>query len=393
MISRFLRVSGPRGASPWLVSGVSVWLFLGCILQHAGPATDEGSSAPGEGGESDATVQSEPDADATTTAESSGCASGEDCHEAADGGTDATLSATSRGGPIVDGGSDGDDEPNGRGDEHDGGGDAAPCMVHALEFSADSGPAGGSCSGTICTVTAQGLVMSYCIDFIDDAGHLGWGGCRLGRDPEILSFDTDEPDGGQGVLEVRICTVGSPASGALNLWYGDYPERRRLALFADGVWANGQTVQSEPCVTLDYLPTEAIYATATEADAQVYPPPACPLANRCGSGGTVCLPDGSLTPTLTLIGEWSPDATQGQVRLEWIRHYATTCQCKNDNECADGSSCVVHANEGGCADPQSPGVCAECVGAGTPCQIIADNRQCDASLVCVAGRLSCPCSL
>ncbi len=215
----------------------------------------------------------------------------------------------------------------------------------------------------------------------------------LATDDYVHLFDSDQAGGGQGVIEVRTCVVGQPATGSLNLYYGLFPARRWFSLYNNGTWANGQVVATDQCVTLRFRPPEANYPGSATTDAGTYPPVTCPATpNSCGEHGNSCEPSGGFAPTLMLIGEWPAAQTSGVVKIAWVRYYPAGCNCEVDTDCASNTTCTTFHNTGDCSAINAPGVCADCTGRGDPCQVTGLGKTCQASLICVQGAVQCPCS-
>jgi hypothetical protein len=279
------------------------------------------------------------------------------------------------------------DAEQGEAGDGGGGGSGSACVPHDIDMDLKPRESDGSNRGTHCELTDTGLLLTYAID------KTTWGGCVFGNDEMVQLFDADRLGGGQGVLEVHVCIVGQPATGSLNLYYGVFPAHRWLSLYRNGTWANGQSVTASQCMTLHFRPEEAFYPGTASTDAGTYPPVGCGVdADSCQARGPSCEPNGGFAPTLSLLGEWAPGETSGVVRLVWVRYYPSDCSCRSDAECTGKAGCVNLHNLGGCSDSNAAGVCADCIGRGDPCAVTTLGKSCQSSLVCVQGKVQCPCT-
>jgi hypothetical protein len=206
-------------------------------------------------------------------------------------------------------------------------------------------------------------------------------------------MDADRPDGGVGLIQLRICTVGSPATGSLDLYYGTFPAQRRWTLYEGGLWANGQPLDADSCTTLQLRPREAIYPSRTTQSGVTYPPVGCAASkDQCGSYGISCEPAKSFDSTFSIVAEWPPGDTSGAVRLESIQYYPQDCLCQDDNRCPVNASCFKVTNQSKCSGTAGSGVCTTCVGQGESCQVTAGTKSCRSTIVCNQGLPLCICS-
>ena len=263
------------------------------------------------------------------------------------------------------------------------------CAPHDISFypSQNLLPTGGSVSKTPCAVTTEGLVLTYTI------GATTWNGCEFAKDPVVPLLDADRPDGGTGLLAVRICTIGPPATGSLDLYYGTFPTQRRWALYKDGKWSNGQPLSAGLCTTLQLRPDEAIYPSRTTQGGVTYPPVGCAASqDQCGSKGVSCEPARGFDSTLSMVAEWPPSNTSGAVRVESVQYFPEDCLCQEDSGCPANASCFKVANQSSCSGTAVSGVCSTCAGQGESCQVTAGSKSCLSTIVCNQGLPLCPCS-
>lgn len=184
----------------------------------------------------------------------------------------------------------------------------------------------GTCARTQCSLEPDGTAtMSYCVP----PG--AWSTCSLALAKNLDWFDADHE--GEGVLEVRFCT-DQRISGALDLWYGEYPNRKRLTLL------DASETMDVSCRTVYLTPAMACYAgidlaSMPESVRWQSLPETC--GNRCGRTPPECRSVDFAAARLTLAAEYAQVLAQTTLRVLSITYYPSDCACVDDRDCADGA--------------------------------------------------------
>lgn len=238
--------------------------------------------------------------------------------------------------------------------------DAPPgtCLSSSLVLNADAMAEHDPCDATLCSLEPDGSVaMSYCID---PAGDGPWVTCTVATGQDLTGFDADHD--GRGLLEVVICT-DEQINGALNLWYGTFPNRKYLTLVDVGA------VLEAGCHLRYFTPDMACFPTfdpATMPDdvRAVALPASC--SNQCGATPSQCRIDFRRSP-VTLAAEYPALPSAANLRLLSIEYLSEGCFCRDrffcDSEtrgqCRRDAAVGLACGEGECG-VCVPGGVADC---------------------------------
>jgi hypothetical protein len=222
------------------------------------------------------------------------------------------------------------------------------CICQAPEiqpssFQKDVGSAGlcdNSLDRLTCTIDADGhMTMDYCIQTCTPG--LGpWAQCIF-KPTSLDDFDADHA--GEGLLKV-IFYINASVTGSLNLYYGTFPQRKRLNLasgaLAAGLYSRLFRPQDAQCPTYSSMtfPPSCVPGSTTKPESCI--PDACRTgctAGRWSDENPICGFSYSNVP-LWLTFEYCPDGTrsqQAEVKLISVRHYPVNCFCASSADCRD----------------------------------------------------------
>jgi hypothetical protein len=205
-----------------------------------------------------------------------------------------------------------------------------------------------TCLDTQCNLTSSanscspGWSMRYCLNAC--LTPYPYAQCKFGTF-SLNQFDAD--NGGKGTLEVKFC-LDQQIHGGLNLWYGQYPQRKTLLLLNDSERVNGL---GPGCFTRFFRPGSA--RCSQFSPGATLPSPGLPAACRkenwiCPDGkwtglGSECKFDYDNVPIYVTAEQCvTGGAVQATVTGISVRYYPGECECQGNANCQGGSRSVCN---------------------------------------------------
>jgi hypothetical protein len=197
-----------------------------------------------------------------------------------------------------------------------------------------------------CGVSEQSMTMTFELGAC--SAPYPWAQCIF-EHAALNQFDADHAaeGGGEGALEIQFC-IDQPMNGALNLYYGEYPRRKRLHLLSADEEMNGLAAG---CYRRLREPSDAecpVFSTIVSSESASALPEACRQGCERGlwSGeDDVCAFDYDSVP-LYLTAEFCRPGIVGRlVRVTdlILRRHGSSCICTSDQDCRDLTKPVCDA--------------------------------------------------
>ena len=116
----------------------------------------------------------------------------------------------------------------------------------------------------------------------------GYVACDFAKGVNMNGFDADND--ANGAIEIEVCTT-APIEGELNLWYGEFPTRKKLTIVAAG------GTMPKGCQTVRLAPEQAIcHWTAHpewSGDCRLANYPCAACGNQCNAQCPIKFPSAS----------------------------------------------------------------------------------------------------
>ncbi len=214
-----------------------------------------------------------------------------------------------------------------------------------------------------------------------------WVACDFATGVDMNLFDAD--NGAGGALEIEFCTdVALP--GPLNLWYGAYPDRKKIELLLSG------QVMGAGCRTVYRAPENAICHWSNPAWAGDCTGHECAkCGGKCNMGCDISF----ASAKLTLIAEQTsqPISQPVTVTLKTVRFLPSSCTCTDESSCSslpERTHCLTGLFQSAIC-PAGAQVCGECVPPnncarlGQNCVIELADRTCAGIIRCQGTQSIC----
>jgi hypothetical protein len=223
-----------------------------------------------------------------------------------------------------------------------------------------------ACTTSLCDLGTDGATprMTFCC-----SNNGAWSQCRF---PEVDLSRFDSDGAAKGVVEVKVELMDNAPGLALELWYGDYPKRKKLQILT------GKEVPAvgPGLITKYFVPEDAECPAYLQTDlsdpAFANFPPVCTVPARpwqCQLGkwaelSPQCAFDYSKSLVYLTAGNCAATVSSS-VRIVALRYYPdlSGCRCADGVGCNTGRGCDMSAGLPGpwCAATSSrcAGICTE----------------------------------